>query len=167
MTKKKIFIIGGAFLGLVLIGAIYNSTDPGKQQAIADSIVTVKQKRANDSAAISDGYKNLKIEAFVTANHFCEKKLKSPSTAEFGHIWSENCGVVTDDDTDINGVLTSISHKIGVSIPNITQFRVVNYVDAENSFGAKIRNWYRIKLSYNKTENIWTLNDIYLGETLN
>ena len=171
MKRKTWLIIGGVVIGLAILGDIFNATPAGKQaakeQETQDSLSAIKQKSVNDSTLIAKKWDKLKIEAFIYAKHFCEQKLKAPSSAEFGNIWDEHCGVFSDDDTDANGTLTSFSHKPSVTVPNKVTFRVINYVDAQNSFGAKIRNWYRVNLYYDEKSNTWTLEKIYLGENLN
>jgi hypothetical protein len=77
-----------------------------------------------------------KIGAFVMSQGFTEKHLKAPSTADF-------CSYSDATVTDLGG----------------GRFRVSAYVDAENSFGAKIRTIYTcvLKSTDGKT---WTLESL-------
>ena len=167
---KKALKIAGIIFAVSIVISLFLPKPTAKeirQQQIVDSISAAPKKIADDSAKISEEYHKMKIDAMIESKYFCKQRLKSPSTAKFGDFDLDGCGAITDNDTDINGVYTDISHKPGVPIQNITIYRVVNYVDAQNSFGTIIRNWYRIELSYNKQKNEWSLLKFYLGETLN
>lgn len=72
-----------------------------------------------------------KVAAFVMAKDFVTKRLKAPSTASFGGMFGDyqdpdKCVVKYDDKTWI----------------------VTLWVDAENGFGAKIRQHYVVGLEY-------------------
>jgi hypothetical protein len=58
--------------------------------------------------------------AWVVCEDFVRQRLRAPSTAEFPSAWSDNSRFVTD----LGG----------------GKFRVSAYVDAQNGFGAQIRN---------------------------
>lgn len=81
-------------------------------------------------------------EAQIMAEDFVKNSLKSPSTADFSNASTQDIGDKT--------------------------FIVSGNVDAENSFGAMLRNTYRVKLKYNGGEwedsNNWTLIDIDLHQ---
>ena len=79
------------------------------------------------------------IMAFVMSHEFVKKRLKSPSTAEFPSITS-------------SGVFTSY---LGDCVHMIT-----GYVDAQNSFGAVIRNEYSVKVRYNGDDDLWYLEEL-------
>jgi hypothetical protein len=81
------------------------------------------------------------IGAFVMAKGFVKKVLKSPSTAEFP--W---------------GTTDSTIRNIG----NCT-YDVRSYVDAQNSFGAKIRNNYHVVVKYEGNDK-WTAQKIDLDQ---
>jgi hypothetical protein len=68
--------------------------------------------------------------AFVISKSFIKENLKNPSTADFPF-----------SDYRYNRVSTD-------------QIIIMSYVDAQNSFGAKIRNNYKIELNFNGGE--WT-----------
>jgi len=73
--------------------------------------------------------------AFVMSQTFVKRQLKAPSTANFP--WSSSDGV-------------SIRRKGGC------RFEVSAYVDAENSFGAKIRSPYVVHLWSDDRGDTWS-----------
>jgi hypothetical protein len=72
-------------------------------------------------------YKN---EARIYSEKYVLEKLKAPSTAEFG-----------ESDAGVN------------QIDNNT-FTVFNYVDAQNSFGAKLRQTYSCKITFVSDDDV-------------
>jgi hypothetical protein len=78
------------------------------------------------------------IGAFVMSQRFVEKGLKAPSTAHF-------CSYSGATVTDLGG----------------GRFRVSAYVDAENSFGAKIRTNYTCVLKSTDGDT-WTLESLHM-----
>ena len=72
------------------------------------------------------------IAADVWSRTFVKRELKSPSSSSFP--WSGK------------------SEAIGDCV-----FRVVSYVEADNSFGAKLRTYYEAKLRYDPVADKWTL----------
>jgi hypothetical protein len=80
-----------------------------------------------------------KTVAFVMSQEFVRRNLKAPSTAEFP--W------YTDDQV-------AVSTKPGCA------FRVIAWVDAQNSFGAQIRSVYIVDMKYNDDAGTWMLTDI-------
>lgn len=102
-TDKKINRVVG--YGLVSIFALFIV-----KACVNDASKTPEQKRAE---ACADS-----VMAYTMAKHFVERRLKAPSTADFGsytdsHVTGGNC-----------------------------KFTVSGYVDAQNGFGAKLRNYY-------------------------
>lgn len=77
-----------------------------------------------------------KIHAFVMSQEFVKKRLKAPSSAEFPYISSEGVSVI---------YLGECKHNISA------------YVDAQNSFGAKIRTRYSAQIQYDKGTDKWWL----------
>jgi hypothetical protein len=77
--------------------------------------------------------------AFVMSQEFVKKRMKVPSTASFPWITAD--GVTVDERAKC-------------------EFRVSAYVDAENSFGAKLRTAYRVALKYTSADENWHLTDI-------
>ena len=78
---------------------------------------------------------NGKIEAFVMSQSFMKKRLKAPSSASFP--WYSDSEV-------------SVAHRGGGI------FLVKSYVDAQNSFGAKLRTRYLCELKDNGHDS-WSL----------
>lgn len=86
--------------------------------------------------------------AHIIAQNYVESVLKSPSTADFPTFdyQASNLG----------------NHK----------YKIVSYVDAQNSFGAEIRSNYSVTLSYNGSgewadSNNWTLHElVFNGEVV-
>ncbi len=72
-----------------------------------------------------------KIEAWVMTQQFVEDSLKSPGSAEYGGLFS--------DYQDPEQIVTSLGDGT---------FRVRAWVDAQNSFGAKIRTHFVCELKY-------------------
>jgi hypothetical protein len=72
--------------------------------------------------------------AFVMSQNFVKQRLKAPNTAEFPYITDRGVQVGT--------------------IPNCS-FDVSAYVDAQNAFGASIRNRYTVKMSYDRAKKTW------------
>jgi hypothetical protein len=87
---------------------------------------------------------DLKTEAFVITQTFVEQKLKSPSTAKFPSF-------------DFQSV------HLGNG-----KYKVTSYVDAQNSYGAKIRTNYQCTLKYNSGNwadyTNWTLLNLTFDE---
>ncbi|NWC24082.1 hypothetical protein HX787_20195 [Pseudomonas tolaasii] len=77
--------------------------------------------------------------AFVMSQNFVKQRLKAPSTASFPYI------------TD-SGVRVDV-------IPNCS-FGVSAYVDAQNAFGASIRNRYTVKMSYDRASKMWRATEL-------
>lgn len=78
-------------------------------------------------------------EAFVFAQKYVELQLKAPSSADFASI--------TDSD------VTEISDN---------KFRIHSYVDAQNSFGAKVRGTYTIVVEYKDGD--WTVDSFNMSQ---
>lgn len=74
----------------------------------------------------------------ATAEEFVKQNLKSPSTAEFSSFNESKINIFEDQECWVSG-----------------------FVDAQNSFGAMIRNNYVVKMRYNN-DNTFTLIDIDL-----
>ncbi|MEW6115610.1 MAG: hypothetical protein AB1553_01760 [Nitrospirota bacterium] len=84
-------------------------------------------------------YKPSKFDAFVMCQQFVEKKLKAPSTADFA--------------SSTESTLTAIDRNT---------FMIISYVDAQNSFGAKLRNHYACKVQHVDDKN-WKLLDLAIN----
>lgn len=83
-------------------------------------------------------------KAFTISQGFVEERLKAPGSADFPYL---------DYTAEYKGDSTYV---------------VKSYVDAQNSFGAKLRTRYMVKLRYNGGQwadrRNWTLLDITLSE---
>lgn len=79
------------------------------------------------------------IGAFVMAQEFVKRDLKAPASAEFPYITAEG---VSSRPTTANGRCA---------------FNVVTYVDAQNSFGAKLRKTYMVTLAPDPDGSNWSL----------
>lgn len=77
------------------------------------------------------------LDAYIAAQMFIEKRLKAPNTADFENYNSDNVRKISENKYSVRG-----------------------YVDAENSFGAKIRSQFSCQLEY-LGDNEWRL--IYLN----
>jgi hypothetical protein len=78
-----------------------------------------------------------KIEALSMCELFVKGRLKAPSTAKFGHVW----------DTTTTG-------------SGDGPYQVSGYVDAQNSFGAMLRNYYVCTAQGSSPSDTWTLIDL-------
>lgn len=98
-----------------------------------------KEKDEEDEKACSND-----ITAFVMSQDFVRKNLKAPSTADFPSIASDGVQV----------------HYLG----NCTH-EILAYVDADNSFGAKLRTKYYIKIQSKKgTDDEWRVLKLKMEE---
>jgi hypothetical protein len=88
-----------------------------------------KAKEAEEEALMSD--------AFYTSKVFVEKRLKSPSTADFA--------------SRSESKVLSMGENLYV---------IVSYVDSQNGFGAMIRTKYNIALRYNPADKMWHLENL-------
>ena len=77
------------------------------------------------------------VAATVTAQTFVERRLRSPSTADFP--WGNQA-------TWLGGC----------------DFRVVSYVDAQNGFGATVRTPYMITVAYLPDDDAWRARDLVM-----
>lgn len=132
--------IGGPFLLLFIVAlciAIFHKQTPAeiaqakRDKFVEDSIATatnnreqakaVSQKRIADSSDAASKSE----DAYFMSQEFLKKRLKAPATAKFPD-YSE-----------------AYVHYLGDSI-----YTVVAYVDAQNTFGALLRNNYHCSLKY-------------------
>ncbi|MBJ2322235.1 hypothetical protein JFT37_27315 [Pseudomonas fluorescens] len=82
--------------------------------------------------------------AYVMSHAFVERRLKAPSTADFG----------------------SYSDSRVVPVPanaSACRFLVVGYVDAQNGFGAMIRSSYTVTMEKVKGEDSWIAHDLKIN----
>jgi hypothetical protein len=86
---------------------------------------------------------NDEVGAYVMSQTFVKRQLKAPSTADFPTM-----GI--DD--------------VSVSSSGHCEFTVVAYVDAQNSFGAKLRTPYVAVVKAPETGDEWTLKSLSLDD---
>lgn len=82
-----------------------------------------------------------KFSAGYMAEKFVRDRLKAPSTAKFP--WYE---------------------ESSVTISGECEFVIRSYVDAQNSYGAMLRSDYVVKLEYDPVENVYTAQNIQIGQ---
>lgn len=79
--------------------------------------------------------------AYVLAKDNVELRLKSPSTAEFG----------------------SYGESKVVKLEGGCKFLVVGYVDAQNGFGAMLRNTYAVTMEKTVGKDFWVAQDVIVN----
>jgi hypothetical protein len=84
--------------------------------------------------------------AYFKCQNSVKPLLKSPSSANFGSIANTSIA-------QLKAGMRGKKHEI--------QYKVTGYVDAQNSFGAMIRNYYSCKVT-GQTGNTWRLDDVAL-----
>jgi len=80
------------------------------------------------------------LSIYSMAQTYVERYLKSPSTANF---------------PTLSNVDIAVDKKKGL-------YRVKSYVDAQNSFSARIRSSFMVLMEYNPTDESWSLIDIQI-----
>ena len=83
---------------------------------------------SNTSRGLGDSYGHDKFDAHVIAEKVVSEQLKSPSTAKFSK--TSECTISVDGNT----------------------WTVSGWVDAQNSFGATLRNNYTVKITFSSKE---------------
>lgn len=106
----------GVLILLVMVGAFLLGAYEGSKTPEQRKLEAEQQAQKDCSDPVM---------AFVQANHFIGLRLKSPTTADFPYI-------------NYDGVRTNY-------LGNCTH-EVWTYVDAQNSFGAMIRDHYYVRL---------------------
>lgn len=160
LSRSKILLRGlGLWLATLFIsGSIVNIADsyeapvPTKEelaQAAANERIKEKKKsireeqKTKEKDAKDEKTCSNDITAFVISQDFIRKNLKTPTTAIFPYITSD--GVMVN-------YLGNCTHEI------------VAYVDAENSFGAKLRTKYYIKMQNKKGTDEWRVLKLHMDE---
>lgn len=85
-------------------------------------------------------YRGNHKNAFYISQEFVKNHLNSPSTAEFPSWYDQTSNVI---------------QKPG----SFTQYTINSYVDAQNTFGAMIREYYVCEVEYIKARDTWRLID--------
>ena len=80
-----------------------------------------------------------KISAWVAAQRFVERRLKSPGTAKYGSVWG---GTYQDPDD-------CVMHLGGA------KYKACGWVDSQNAFGATMRTEFIVCME--RTSNGWQL----------
>lgn len=121
---------------LLVVGALAFAGYATEKQDAVDA--TPESRRAEYCGDTHDSL----FFAYSYAKDFVERRLKAPSTADFG----------------------------GFRDPDVTTARVSGceflskgYVDAQNSFGAKIRTPYSVTLEYLPEKKAWRAENINFG----
>lgn len=105
-------------------------------------IILVAIFGSNEDATKAKTYRPGEVDAFVVSQEIIKRYLKAPSTAKFA---SYSGSVVT-----LKGNL----------------FYVTSYVDAQNSFGAMLRNRYVWWGYYNKNTKTWNTDRLKIADIL-
>lgn len=85
---------------------------------------------SSNSPSPSTTERNERVDAWVMAKKFVETRLLSPSSANYG-------GVFSGEYQDPEKCVTSLGDK---------RYRVRGWVDSQNAFGAQIRNNFEVTL---------------------
>ena len=140
--------VAATFVALITYGAYVESKLTPEQKAARAEVQAASQaedtkKAAEEKAQDDEKACSSDVSAFVMSQTFVKQRLKAPSTADFPYISSD-------------GVQTQYKG-------NCTH-QVLAYVDSQNSFGAKIRTKYYVKLKNEKGTDSWKLLEIKLYE---
>ncbi|MCP6718750.1 MAG: hypothetical protein KJI71_00780 [Patescibacteria group bacterium] len=122
---------------------------------IFKSGLTNDSKPSSPSSQSNQGQESKPTEgqAGIIAKKFVKAFLKSPSTAKFPGVFEGEPRIISLPDVP--------AHEDEPALKN--RFRVVSYVDAQNSFGAMIRsNWF-VTLNWDKSEG-WQSEEIILDD---
>lgn len=149
--KRKLSVLkwgAGIFVAFIAYGAYVDSNMTPEQKAAraearaareAEDVKQAAEKKAHDDEKACSN----QTTAFVMSQSFVKQRLKAPASADFPYV--------TDD-----GVKTSYRGDC--------THEVLAYVDSQNSFGAKIRTKYYVKLKNQKGTDDWRLLDIKISE---
>lgn len=94
----------------------------------------------DDNASSPATYKANKTDAWIMAEKFVNDRLKAPGTADYGSVFGEYQ-----------------DPKVCVSELGENRFRCRGWVDAENAFGAKLRQRFDLTLNYTESDQKWRL----------
>lgn len=149
IPRKKMTLlkwVAATFVAIMTYGAYLDSKLTPEQKTARAEARAARQaedakKAAEEKARDDEKACSSDISAFVMSQTFVKQRLKAPSTADFPYMTSD--GVKTN-------YLGDCTHQ------------VLAYVDSQNSFGAKIRTRYYVKLKNEKGTDSWELLDIKL-----
>lgn len=124
-AKRNLKYVLIGFVGLLIIGFIIEQLkspeQKAKEQAERDKRDSIKMVEESLANANSD-----KISATFFAENYIKTKLKSPASADFCSMGD---------------------YKIGN--PSVGEWRIIGWVDSQNSFGAVIRTRFAITMKFN------------------
>lgn len=96
-------------------------------------------KEAQNKRNLEDIETN-KFGAFIASKNIITKMLKAPGTAKFAESYDKDVVMIYDSETN--------------------NYIVYLWVDAQNSFGAMLRNYYKVTLKLSGDQTQWKLVDI-------
>jgi hypothetical protein len=119
--RRNLLWIAGSVLFLGFVGSLFSGEDPGATQSTAAATAEQLQQAQRDQREQAEQQNEVyAVSAFIESQGIVKKCLKCPSTASFPNMLGEDVDVRQSEEVVI----------------------VSAYVDAENSFGAKIRTAY-------------------------
>lgn len=141
LNKLAANILGaviGLFMGFMTIGIMVPTPEAtseqkaqwaqerkAKEEAEARDREAKEQQRINDEK-LAELQKDLTTMAGIICTNYVETALKAPASADFG--WDKAAG--------------------GSKRLDNQTYLIRSKVDAQNSFGAQLRNWYNCKIQY-------------------
>lgn len=132
-SKEKKIAVG--VIWVAIAGFVYYDTRPPTPEQVA---AKAEQKQATAEAKAAEKAKDAvarchdEILAWINAKEIVTKNLKSPASADFGPRSDSTTHAYKD-----------------------CKFEVSGWVDAQNSFGAKLRNRYTVLLQYQMDLDGW------------
>lgn len=131
-------LIGGFVVFAVFIAVVAPEPTPEEKQARMEArresevqAAAAKAKEDLKEAAAAES-KDRSVMAAIICSNFVEASLKSPKSADFP--WDKAAG--------------------GTRILGNQTYAIRSYVDAQNSYGAELRNWYDCKVQYKAGEDV-------------
>jgi hypothetical protein len=124
-----IVLIGFAWVVISAGDRFMNLQPPDPAQKARDQLEAIREQVKQDERYCNSG----DTMALVQAQSFIKSVLKAPTTASFP--WYGDGSTVK-----------KVEH---------CTYDVVTYVDAENSFGAKLRNRFHVVVGYSKATHQW------------
>lgn len=102
-------------------------------------VIVIAAVVSNGGGSSSTAPEHSAVEAYTACQGFVRDRLKAPSTADFPWVKSSD-----------------VTESLGDG-----RYRVRSYVDAQNSFGAMIRNSYDCTVRYRS--GAWTAESVLVG----
>lgn len=143
-SKNVLITVIAVLILAYLLGYENQNKTTSNNEAVIEEENSINQSKEHNeikSEALKKAYANAnadKESAWIFAQDAIKANLKAPSTAKFPW-YDESCVTVLDDGSYI----------------------VKSYVDAENSYGAKIRNVFSIRITITG-ENSYTYSELNL-----